>query len=92
MSVSKGYKQGVSITTAKTLATAVGGGGIPNGSTIAVCQAEAQALRYRDDGTNPTASVGMLLNVGDIVEFDKDLNALTFIEVATGAKLNVTFY
>lgn len=58
-------------------------------------QAEAQNVRWTDDGTTtPTASVGFVLAAGSTMTID-DLGAITklqFIEVAASAKLNVSFY
>jgi hypothetical protein len=54
--------------------------------------AETQSVRWRDDGTAPTASVGMLLEPGVPFAYDGDLNKIRFIEVTASAKLNVSFY
>ena len=60
---------------------------------IALLQAETQAIRWRDDGTAPTATVGMILNVGDApYPYDGDLSMIRFIQVAATATLNVSFY
>lgn len=53
---------------------------------------ETQAVRWRDDGTSPTSSVGMPLAVGQPLEYDGDMNKIKFIEVTTSAKLNVAYY
>jgi hypothetical protein len=67
--------------------------GIPVGATIVNVIVESQAVRYRDDGTAPTSSVGMPLAVGtDKVFVLNDLSTLRFIEQTSGAKLNVSFY
>lgn len=49
-------------------------------------------VRWRDDGTAPTATVGMTLAPGAQLEYDGDLNAIRFIEESAGAKLNVSYY
>ena len=59
---------------------------------MAVIQCTGQNVRWRDDGTAPTASVGMTLVVGDTLYYDGDLNAIRFIEVTTTAVLNVSYY
>lgn len=51
-----------------------------------------QSVRWTDDGTTPTASVGNVLGIGDILEYNGDLSALQFIRVASGAQLNVRYY
>jgi hypothetical protein len=61
-------------------------------ATYAVIQAESKAVRWRDDGTAPTASVGMNLTAGQELRYDGDLNAIRFIETAASAILNVSYY
>ena len=62
--------------------------GIP---TLAVIQAEAQAVRWRDDGVAPTSTVGMVLAAGASMEYDGNLAGIRFIEATAGAILNVTY-
>jgi hypothetical protein len=81
----KGYQQITALNTA-TLLT------VPTGSTLAVIEAEAQQVRWRDDGTNPTASVGHVLNPGDVLVYRGNLSGIRFIEVAASAKLSVSYY
>ena len=65
------------------------------GGSVVLMQAEAQNVRYRLDGTDPTAAVGHLLlannsvtiNIGD----NKGL-AIRVIAAAAGAILNVTSF
>jgi len=59
---------------------------------MAVIRCEGQSIRWRDDGTNPTASVGMPLNVGDVLEYDGDLKSIKFIQQSASAKINVSYY
>lgn len=54
--------------------------------------AEAQAVRWRDDGTDPSATVGQPLAVGAELIYDGNLKAIKFFEQAGGAKLNVSYY
>lgn len=61
-------------------------------ANCAVIQAETQNVRWRDDATNPTSSVGMVLAAGADMFYDGDLSAIKFIEVTSSAKLNVTYY
>lgn len=53
---------------------------------------EAQAVRWRDDGTAPTATVGMPLAVGATLLYDGDLNKIKFIGQAAGGIINTSFY
>lgn len=65
---------------------------VPPGATFALIQAESQNVRWRSDGTNPTAGVGEILYVGDKPTlFSENLSALRFIEVTPSAKINVTY-
>jgi hypothetical protein len=59
---------------------------------IAIITPETQGVRWRDDGTAPTASVGMPLAAGVTLQYDGDLTQIQFIEQAASAKLNVTYY
>lgn len=83
-----GYQQVTSLSSAQTLT-------IPTGKapTYVLLQAETQSIRFRDDGTNPTASVGLRI-VKDLAPFkyEGDIKALAFIEETTSAKLNVGYY
>ena len=60
--------------------------------TFALIFAEGKDVRWRDDGTNPTASVGMPLAVGVPLQYDGDLTNIKFIETAASAKLNISYY
>lgn len=82
-----GYEQITGLSTAQQLV-------IPPGSIVALVEAEAQAVRWRDDGTPPTATVGMPIAVGGSMTFfgASQLMGLEFIEQTSGAKLNVSYY
>jgi len=59
---------------------------------FALIVAEGQAVRWRDDKTAPTASVGMPLAVGVPLQYDGDITNIRFIEQTGGAKLNISYY
>ena len=59
---------------------------------IAIITPETQAVRWRDDGVAPTASVGMPLAAGVTLQYDGDITKIRFIEQTAGAKLNITYY
>jgi hypothetical protein len=64
----------------------------PTGATYCVVQAETNNVRYREDGTNPTASTGLLLQVGGSLPFSgsaAQLAAIKFIPVSGNAVLDV---
>jgi hypothetical protein len=81
----KGYQQITSLSAAATLT-------VPSGSTCAIIQAETQDVRWRDDGTNPTSSVGMVLATGAEIFYTGALAAFAAIETAASAKLNISYY
>lgn len=65
---------------------------VPAGATEALIVGTAQAVRWRDDGTNPTATVGIPLAVNTLFEYRGNLAAIKFIESAAGAVLNISYY
>lgn len=80
-----GYQQITSLSAATGLT-------VPVGATSALIVASTQYIRWRDDGTNPTGSVGMPLLTDTYFSYDGDLNRIKFIEQASGAVLNVSYY
>lgn len=81
----KGYQQITSLSSATALT-------VPAGATCAIIQPETKDVRWRDDGTNPTASVGMLLAAGYETFYTGTLSTIKFIETAASAKLNIAYY
>jgi hypothetical protein len=67
-------------------------------ATVAIIQAVANNVRWRDDkdasgdAIVPTAAVGMQLVAGIDFFYKGDLSALRFIEEAASAELNVSYY
>ena len=59
---------------------------------FALIVAEGAPVRWRDDSTAPTASVGMPLAVGVPFQYDGDLTKIRFIEQSASAKLNISYY
>jgi hypothetical protein len=49
-------------------------------------------VRWRDDGTDPTTTVGMNLAAGASLDYEGQLAAIKFIEVTASAKLNVAYF
>lgn len=83
-----GYQQ-VAVDSATTLTVPAACKGSP---VLVVITPEAQAVRYRDDGTNPTATAGMPMAVGQILNYEGTISAITFISQTAGAKVNALFY
>ena len=83
--IPKGYQQITSLAAATALT-------VPAGSAYAVITAETQAVRWRDDGTNPTATVGMPLAAGASFNYYGALSAIKFIEQTSSAKINIAYF
>jgi hypothetical protein len=83
----KGFQQIVTATLATATALTV-----PSGSRIAVIQAVSQSILWRDDGTAPTATVGMTIPAGGELVYDGTLSAIKLIQSASGATANISYY
>jgi hypothetical protein len=67
--------------------------GPPNGATFVLLGADTQAIRWRDDGGAPTASVGMLLVANtQPVLYSGTMRNMQFIGATAGGLLNASFY
>ena len=78
-----------------TVSTSAVGLTVPAGATRAVLGIEAQPLRYRDDGTDPTTSVGFLVAAGGTMELDSKESLEAFKAIRSSgsdATLNVLYY
>jgi len=81
-----GYQQLTNVSSSTALT-------VPAGTSFVLIQAEAQAVRWRDDGVAPTASVGYPLPAGsELVYTGSDATLLRFIQQTAGAILNVCYY
>lgn len=88
-----GYQQITSLSSAQTLTVPARDVlGNKQQATIALITPETQAVRWRDDGTAPTATVGMPLAVGVTLQYDGDLTKIQFIEQTASAKINISYY
>jgi hypothetical protein len=66
--------------------------GLVSSPTVAMIIPETQAVRWRDDGVAPTATVGMPLAAGAVLMYDGDLSRIRFFQQAATATLNVSYY
>ena len=80
-----GYQQITSLSAATGLT-------VPTGATRALIAPLTKDVRWRDDGTDPTASVGMPVTAGTYLSYDGDLNKIKFIQTAASAELNITYF
>lgn len=72
---------------------AVGLASIPDKSNYALITCSGAAVRWRDDGVDPTAGTGHPLAVGEHLEYSNRADALRFIR-STGSDgtLDVSYY
>lgn len=95
---SLGYCQLTSLSSATALTnTAACSTGVPTGATIAEICVETAAIRYRDDGTAPTSSVGTPAAPVSSTQpfcfpYSGPLTKIQFIQQASGAVVNVGYY
>lgn len=75
-----------------TLPTPIAHGGFLPGYAIIQCEVTSAAVRWRDDGTAPTSTVGMNLLAGQELDYSGDLTTIQFILSAGSPILNVSFY
>jgi hypothetical protein len=88
-----GYQQIVGLAASTGLTVPVRDtNGLVSTPTVALIVPETQAVRWRDDGTAPTATVGMPLAVGAVLMYDGDLTKIRFFQQAATATLNVSYY
>ena len=64
----------------------------PTGATIAQICVETAAVRYRDDGIAPTASVGIPLAAGWCGPYAGPLSAIQFIAQSGSPTIDVSYY
>jgi hypothetical protein len=65
---------------------------IPPNGRWAIIIPSTNAVRYRDDGTNPTATVGMPIAVGQPLEYSGDLTTFKVIPQSGSATLDIVYY
>jgi hypothetical protein len=90
-----GYAQLTSIDASTLVSTATFGGvaGIPAGTLLLIITPQTQAIRWRDDGTAPTAAVGYPLAIGSELRYTGvGLTTLRVISQVAGAAINIVAY
>ena len=91
----EGYRQLTASTSAVALSEATGG--VPSSAIYAVIVVSDDDIRWRDDGTDPTLSVGMVAANDDdtrliVLNSRKQIDDFRAIRVATDAELNISYY
>jgi len=72
--------------------TSVMGMGSTGLGRVALIQCLNQNVRYRDDGVDPTTTVGVRIHAGESIWYIGSLRDIKFIEEASGAELNIQVY
>lgn len=94
---SAGYAQSAAVDASTLISSltfgSAAGAGIPNGTALLIITPQTQAIRWRDDGTVPTAAVGYPLAVGAELRYTgADMQNLRVISQVAGAVVNVIAY
>jgi hypothetical protein len=88
-----GYQQITSLSTAQSLTVPQRDlSGLNQRPTFALITPLTAAVRWRDDGIAPTASIGMPLAAGVTLQYDGDLTRIQFIQNGGTAELNISYY
>ena len=80
-----GYQQIVGIAAATTLT-------VPGGAKYAAITVSGGPIMWRDDGVNPTTTVGMPLGQDATLTYSGSLAVIAFIQVSATATLNISYY
>ena len=80
-----GYQQLTSLSSATALTPV-------SGAREALIICTGQTIMWRDDGTNPTASIGMPLPINTPFPYIGSLARIKLIETAASASCNVSYY
>ena len=64
----------------------------PVGAKMAYIVSEASSVRWRDDGTAPTTTIGMLTASGGDLVYSSNLQAIQFIAATGSPILDVSYY
>ncbi len=72
--------------------TSVGFVSIPIGATKALIDVRSNAIRWRDDGVDPTATIGVQVDADKQFWYEGNLSEIEFIRVSSDAALNISYY
>jgi hypothetical protein len=64
----------------------------PAQATYAIIIPETNGIRWRDDGTNPTAAIGMPVAAGATLVYDGDLSAIKIVSQTGTSTVNVSYF
>ena len=78
-----------------TVADSAVGLTVPISANSAIMVLETGAIRWRDDGTDPTDAIGMLLNATNTLQVESNIALTQFKAIrdtATSGVLNISYY
>ena len=88
-----GYQQITDLTASTALTVPVKSPeGLNAKPVLALIVAEGAPVRWRDDGTAPSSTVGMPIAVGVPFQYDGDLTKIRFIQQSASGILNISYY
>jgi hypothetical protein len=82
----------VSVGAAASTLAALSGAAIPANARVVHMQPEGADIRWRDDGTAPTAAVGSRIYAGTDYPYNGTLSAVQLIAVSGTVTVNLRFY
>lgn len=80
-----GYQQITSLSSATALT-------VPDGTAVVLVTCSTAPCRFRDDGVDPTASVGYPMAIGEERIYAGSPTALKFITQTSGTVLDILYY
>jgi|SRR6185312_3736370 len=85
---SLGYQQATSLSTSAAVNLPV----IPANAQSVIIDVEGAGVRFRDDGADPTSSVGRPIAAGQSLCYANDPHAIRIIGQTGAPTINVTYY
>jgi hypothetical protein len=85
---SLGYQQSTSLSTS----SAINLPSIPAGAQSVIIDVESAGVRFRDDGNDPTSSVGRPISSGQSLCYANDPHGIRIIGQTGSPTINVTYY
>jgi hypothetical protein len=83
--VPRGYQQVTATASSQGLT-------VPAGATVALITVSTAAIRWRDDGTPPTAAIGVPIAIAGTLEYWGTLSAFKFIAQSGSPVLDISYY
>jgi hypothetical protein len=87
-----GYQQLTLSGTAQHLMLPTLSNGQSVGYVVIQCEGTTSSARWRDDGTAPTSTVGMILSTGVELDYSGDPTMIQFITATGSPILDISYY